>query len=162
MDFNETYYYWSLWRDLEQRRKRKERDWTKELLRDVPVEAGNDTGDLLSKYLDGMLREARQAMRQVEREIYARTNLHDEAVAQLDYQIGEATASLERFHGWGVGYNRGVDQKRLSLEHQLSSLRHERRASRLRFWEDAVRLRGELHARQQAYEAALRRSRLKG
>lgn len=159
---DDLYYYYELWRHLQdvRERKKKEPEWVKELLQE-PSEKREAEGDLVRRYLQAALEQSRRAVKQLEREIYVRTNLHDQAVEQLDYQITQAAHSLERFRGWGVGYNRGVDQKRVELERTLGDLRKEKRSWRVRFWDDLVRLRAELRERRRDYEAALRRSDLR-
>lgn len=162
MSEDNGYYEYVLWRHFDEikRRKRQEPEWAKELLRPEPSERPKPTDDLARQYLEASREQTRHALRQLEHELYVREKLHDQAISQLNYQITEAAHSLERFSGWGVGYNRGVDQKRVELEHRLDTLRREKRTSRLRFWEDTVCLRGQLRELRTQYETAVRRSRL--
>ncbi len=83
--------------------------------------------------------------------------MHDQSVAEIDYQITQAASSLEQFSNWGIGYNTGVDVKRNFLERELSNLRKERRSLLVRTWDDIGRLRKEFRQLVREYKAMLSR-----
>lgn len=161
-DDGDSYYEYALWRHFReiQERGKKEPEWAKELLQREPEEQRRGA-DPLSQYLEASVEHARRALRQFEHEVYVREKLHEQAISQIDYQITEAAHSLTKFKGVAAGYNRGVDNARLSLEHQLDSLRREKRAARLRFWDDLVTLRDRVRELRRQYETAKGRSQLR-
>lgn len=113
--------------------------------------------DEAQAYLIGKLRDARSAVGQLEEEAVARSQLHDESITEISYQISRTALSLDHFTGWGVGYNTGVDIKRNQLERELSNLRKERRSTLLRTWEDIASLRKEFREAVAEYKSLLSR-----
>lgn len=148
------------WADLQ--RRRPEVDWIEELLSKPPASERPRGHSLVDEYLQGRAGDARDTVQELERELYVRGQLHAQSTTQLDYQITQAARALEQFRGWAVGYNRGVDEKRIELERTLRELRREKRATRVRAWDDLVRLRAELRERRREYFAAARRARQLG
>jgi hypothetical protein len=126
-----------------------------------PADGASERGqDPLAAYLESGVRRTDRAVRETRRLLEERVRLHDEFVRQIDYQISDAAHSLSRFSYWGLGYNRGVDQKRLELERRLEALRRERRSWLVRLWDDLARLGGELRSRREEHEGAVRRARV--
>jgi hypothetical protein len=138
----------------------RNREWLRVLFEpDRPVRP-SPLDDPVDAYLDGVLERARLDVTQLREEIDVRRRVHEQAGAQLDYELMAAAHSLTRLANWGLGYNRGVDQKRAQLEDRLQTLRHEKRLWHARVWKDVVDLRTRMRAAQREYDAALRRSRL--
>ena len=115
---------------------------------------------LVDQYLQSRVRDASRTVKELEDELYVRQQLHDQSTGQIEYQISHAALALDHFKGWAVGYNRGIDDKRIELERTLRELRREKRTTRVQVWDDLVRLRGELRERRREYYAALRRATL--
>ena len=161
MTHDEASDYWTLWYEYERRQRRREPEWTGRLFQDPDVALPSAFGDLVGDYLAATAAQARRAVKTAEEEVEVRRRLHEQDIEQLNYQITEATTALERFRGWGVGYNRGIDQKRLSLERRLDTFRHEKRVSRLHLWDDMVKMRRELEARRRERDAIERRLKLR-
>lgn len=113
--------------------------------------------DEAQNYLIGKLKEIGSALHQLEEEALARTQLNEESVREIDYQISKAASSLDQFSHWGIGYNTGVDIKRNHLERELSNLRKERRSTFLRTWEDIAALRKEFREALAEYKSLLTR-----
>lgn len=113
--------------------------------------------DEAQAYLVGKVKDTRSTIDQLEEEAIARTQLHDESLREIDYQISRAALSLDHFTGWAIGYNTGVDIKRNQLERELSSLRKERRSTLLRTWEDIGSLRKEFREAVAEYKSLLSR-----
>ena len=109
---DDLYDYFTLWKEAE--RPRREVEWMEQLLTELlEMSPALRDVDPIQRYLETGLEQARQAVHQLEREIYVRSKLHEQSVEQLDYQIACAAHSLKQFRGWSVGYNRGVDEKRI-------------------------------------------------
>ncbi len=108
-------------------------------------------------YLIGKLKDARTVVDQLAGEALARGQLQDESLSEIDYQVSRAALSLDRFAGFGVGYNTGVDIRRNQLERELSNLRKERRSTLLRTWEDIAALRKEFREAVAEYKLLLSR-----
>ena len=148
-----------LWNELQ--RPKPEVEWTAELLgRPLEQPAEGLGRGFIQDYLHGRVNDASRTVQEREHELYIRQKLHHQNVEQLNYQISRAALALDRFKGWAVGYNRGVDEARIELERTLRDLRKEKRSGRLRFWDDVVRLRDELREKRQEHEAMVRRTRM--
>ena len=156
VESSEDYYDWfTIWKDVKP--PARETEWIEQLLAHPPaIEPERRKGGLIQEYLSDRLNYASRSVRELEQELYVRHKLHEQSVEQLDYQISRAALGLEQFKGWAVGYNRGVDDKRIELERTLHDLRKEKRSWRVRLWDDVVRLRSELREKRQEYEAMLR------
>ena len=119
-----------------------------------------ESADHAQSYVVGLLRDTRTTIRQLGEEALARAEVHDQTVREVDYQISRAALSLDRFTGWTVGYNTGVDIKRNHLERELSSLRKERRSALVRTWKDIAALRKEFREAVAQYKSLLGRLQL--
>ena len=97
----------------------------------------------IASYFNDKLLTLRQNIDQINDELVSRRRLLDRSQDDIDYQITKSASSLDQLI-FRIGYNRSIDQKRNFLERELANLRRERRATRLRFWEDVVQLRHEL------------------
>ena len=116
-----------------------------------------EPSDELGAYILSQTRDAGYALAQLRQEASSRAQMHDQSVAEIDYQITQAASSLEQFSNWGIGYNTGVDVKRNFLERELSNLRKERRSLLVRTWDDIGRLRKEFRQLVREYKAMLSR-----
>jgi len=113
----------------------------------------------IASYFSDKLLTLHQDISQINDEIVSRKRLLDRSQDDIDYQITKTASSLEQLV-FRIGYNRAIDQKRNFLERELANLRRERRATRLRFWEDVVQLRRELRETTAAYRDAVRKMNL--
>lgn len=143
------------WNELQ--RRRPEPEWTELLASPLECRTAKRSGNPIDDYLQEKLTQSRTLVNELKRDVYVRRKLHEQSVEQIDYQISCAALALDHFKGWAVGYNRGIDNKRIEIERTLSELRREKRSVRLRTWDDLVRLSGELLTRQREYYAVLRR-----
>jgi hypothetical protein len=149
-------YLWDLEFAAAKRRSVKKRDLFEELLAGVTEkELPASTFDL-NRYFSDRVETAREWADQMGRDLHARAALASGFLREIDEQLTYLQCSLERFSGWGVGYNTGVDVKRNHLERQLQQLRAERRMTELRAWDDIVRLRKELRGAVNEYRSAQR------
>ena len=130
-------------------------------LSEIPQTRPPERADPIASYFNEKLLTARQDIAQINDEIVSRKRLLDRSQDDIDYQITKAATSLEQLI-FRIGYNRAIDQKRNFLERELGNLRRERRATRLRFWEDVVQLRRELRETTASYRDALRKMSLIG
>lgn len=110
----------------------------------------------IAYYFNSRMLGIRQSIDQINEEIASRKHLMGRSLEQVDYQIGRAASNLGRLV-FRIGYNRSVDMTRNTLERELANLRRERRATRLRFWEDVVQLRHELREVTAEYRDTLRK-----
>jgi hypothetical protein len=138
------------------KRKTKKKDLVQALLADLEEEPAPRTELPSEAFITDRLRAARQTKDQLRREMDLRVKMHRHFLKEIKSQITYAQFSLEKFSGWGVGYNTGVDVKRNHLERILLQLRNERRASVLKTWEDLVRIRKDLREAWQEYHDSRR------
>ena len=110
----------------------------------------------IEQFAADRVENTRERVRQIRRELETRLAIHTYFLQEIERQLAYAELSLEKFGHWGVGYNTGVDVKRNQLERQLQQLRTEHRATTLRAWDDAVRLRKELREAMLEYHGAER------
>jgi hypothetical protein len=110
----------------------------------------------IEQFTADRVENTQERVRQIRRELETRLEIHTRFLREIERQLAYAELSLEEFGNWGVGYNTGVDVKRNQLERQLQQLRTERRATTLRAWDDAVRLRKELRDAMLEYRGAER------
>ena len=141
------------------RRAKPKQDLIAELLADLEQPATPRGLTDISRYFTEKLGTARHRVEQVYKGLKTRQRLHAEFLSQMDTQIRYAAFSLDRFTGWGVGYNTGVDVRRNHLERQLEHFRTERRSAELRAWDDLVRLRRDFREAMEEYQRAVRLSR---
>lgn len=127
-----------------------------ELLSDLDEPLTIEQHPSVDSYLNARLDTAQRGVDQIHREIHARRQMTQGFLEQLDSAIHYVTVSLDKFSGWGVGYNTGVDVKRNHLERQLQQLRAERRSTEQQAWGDLVRLRKELREAVAEYRGARR------
>lgn len=134
------------------RRKRLVEDLLGELNEDQkkPVPPG------IEQFATDRVENTRERVRQIRRELETRLEIYTYFLREIERQLAYAELSLEKFGHWGVGYNTGVDVKRNQLERQLQQLRTEHRATTLRAWDDAIRLRKELRDAMLEYRGAER------
>ena len=123
------------------RRAKKKPNLIKELLADFDAPSAGPAPASVDDLFDAESQTLGRRLDRLRKEAQTRRKLHSRFVREINSQIRYAQFSLERFSGWGVGYNTGVDVKRNHLERQLQQLRTERRAAELRAWEDLVGLR---------------------
>ncbi len=148
--------------DLEFQASRHQRERKKDIVDDLLAllrkpEIVASSFDLDSYFAD-RIELSQERKDQIGRELKTRGDLASQFLQEIDREISYLQFSLERFTGWGVGYNTGVDVKRNHLERQLQQLRTERRAAQLRAFDDIVRLRHELAEAMRDYRAARRLS----
>jgi hypothetical protein len=103
------------------------------------------------------IKDLRESIDQINKEISIRLDIKDEFDKELDYQLSKAAFSLSEFKRWGLGYNTGVDVKRNLLEKQLQDLRREKRRTELQCWEDIISLRKDLRNTLDEYRTLLNR-----
>jgi hypothetical protein len=125
-------------------------------LSEIPPTKPPERAEPITSYFTDKLLTLRQGISQINDEIVSRKRLLDRSQDDIDYQITKTASSLEQLV-FRIGYNRAIDQKRNFLERELANLRRERRATRLRFWEDVVQLRRELRETTAQYRDALRK-----
>ncbi len=149
---------WLLKEEYEEAKRRAtpKQNLIADLLADLEQPASpRDLSDI-SRYVTEKLGTARHRVEQVYTELKTRQRLHAEFLGQIDTQIRYAAFALDRFTGWGVGYNTGVDVRRNHLERQLEHFRTERRSAELRAWDDLVRLRRDFREALVEYQRAAR------
>ena len=143
-DFCEDWYRLDEEFERAKRAAEKKKDLITELLSDLESpEPGPKFFDIDS-YFQDRVATSKRGVDQVWKELESRAEMNGKFISEIDSQVRYIQFSLEKFTGWGVGYNTSVDVKRNHLERQLQQLRTERRAVELRTWEDLVRLRKEL------------------
>jgi hypothetical protein len=128
-------------------------------LSETPQPKPPERAEPIASYFNDKLLTLSQDISQINDEIVSRKRLLDRSQDDIDYQITKTASSLEKLV-FRIGYNRAIDQKRNFLERELANLRRERRATRLRFWEDVVQLRRELRETAAQYRDALRKMNL--
>lgn len=138
-------------------KKKKKKNLLEEL--SVPAEPTIEKKKLkeLPDFFNYKLRDLRETVDQINKEITTRFEMKQRFEKELDYQICKAAFSLEQFKFWGLGYNTGVDVKRNMLERQLADFRKEIRRIELQGWEDIISLRKELRKALEEYKSLLRR-----
>jgi hypothetical protein len=103
------------------------------------------------------VKDLRESIDQISKEISIRFEMKKEFDKELDYQLSRAALSLSEFRHWGLGYNTGVDVKRNMLEKQLTDFRREKRKTELQCWEDIISLKKDLRKVLEEYKALLNR-----
>lgn len=101
--------------------------------------------------LADQLRGLAAEIREISGDLEARRELSTRFLREINYQIDRASDSLSRMQG-GVGYNRGIDQRRLAIERDLTTLREQRRRQHERTWADLLPLRRHLREVAQQYD----------
>lgn len=147
-----------LWREFEEAKRQGDRrpDLVQGLLADLEIPGEAARRFEIESYFADRVDIVRRRLDQTRNELQTRLTLHTAFTEEIDAQIGYCQVSLEKFAGWGVGYNTGVDMKRSNLERQLQQLRSERRRTEVQAWDDVVRLRKELREALQEYRGAQR------
>lgn len=130
-----------------------------DILSERPETKPLPTTEPIARYFDTRMLGIRQSIDQINDEIVSRKHLMDHSLDQVDYQISRASLNLGQLV-FRIGYNRSIDMTRNVLERELANLRRERRATRLRFWEDVVQLRRELREVTAEYRNTLRKMEL--
>ncbi len=113
-------------------------------------EPGPSAGPIL-----GRLRELEKEIRETTRELEGRAELFRRISGELDYHIEGLSDSLARMQG-GVGYNRGVDEKRLAAERELWNLRNERRSQAVGTMRELIPLRERLRGARRSHRTLRR------
>lgn len=139
------------------KKKKKKRDLLEELFTPVEPRIKDRKPKELPDFFTYKLRDLRESIDQINKEISNRFEMKQQFEKELDYQILKAAFSLEQFKFWGLGYNTGVDVKRNMLERQLADFRKEKRRIELQGWEDIISLRKELRKALEEYKILLRR-----
>jgi len=157
---NEEYgYYYRL--ELESLPKPVEDDELDSLATRPEIRRPPGPSEPVDSYFNDKVTGLRHNINQINEEITSRKVLMDRSLDKIDYQITRAASSLEKLV-FRIGYNRSVDLTRNFLERELGNLRKERRASRLRFWEDVVQLHRDQREIIAEYRDALRKRSLAG
>lgn len=154
-DFD-SWYLQELEFERAKQQREKKRDLIQELLADLEGKEPERKLFDVEQYFQERFDTTRSRVEQIRREVDARVEIRADFMREIDLQISYAQMSLEKFSGWGVGYNTGVDVKRNHLERQLLQLRTERRAAELRTWQDLVGLRKDLRDAMEEYRATFR------
>lgn len=135
----------------------KKRDLIEELFSDLEEEKESEENVFeIDQYFQNRVQTRKGRVDQIRKEMETRLEMNSKFIKEIDSQISYAQFSLERFTGWGVGYNTGVDVKRNHLERQLQQFRTDRRTAELRTWEDLISLRKELREATEEYKGARR------
>ncbi|MDD5242460.1 MAG: hypothetical protein PHU49_00440 [Syntrophorhabdaceae bacterium] len=143
--------------------QKKEKDLLEELLAKPELIIGLEPEkppEPIAEYFTGKIDSLKERISNLNQEIDARFQFKKKFLQEIDYQIRESAFSLSQFHWHSVGYNKGIDQLRLALQRQLSSLRRDRRAVELKAWADIVNIRKELRRTLEEYKDAIRRYRI--
>lgn len=138
-------------------KRKKKRDLLEELSGPVEPIIEPKKPEELPEFFTYKLKDLRETINQISKEISNRFELKREFEKELDYQILKAAFSLEQFKFWGLGYNTGVDVKRNMLERQLADFRKEKRRIELQGWEDIISLRKDMRRVSEEYKTLLRR-----
>ena len=147
-----------LWREFGEAKRQVHRkpNLVQELFADLEIPGEAARPFEIESYFADRVDSVQRRLDQTGKELQTRLTLHAAFKEEIDAQIGYCQVSLQKFAGWGVGYNTGVDMKRSNLERQLQQLRSERRRTEVQAWDDVVRLRKELHEALQEYRGAQR------
>ena len=125
-------------------KSKKKKDLIKELFETEKVVPGKKPIQEPTDFIENRIRDLKNTMDQINKEIYLRFEMKNKFDYELEYQLSRAAFSLSQFKFWGLGYNTGVDVKRNMLEKQLLDFRKEKRRTELQCWEDIISLRKEL------------------
>jgi len=155
--FGESYLF-----DLEidaLKKSKKKKDLCEELFPSkIIVEPIKENGaGEFSGFFTYKIKDLREAIDHIKKEISVRFDMKKEFEKELDYQLSKAAFSLSEFKRWGLGYNTGVDVKRNMLEKQLNDFRREKRKTELQCWEDIISLRKDLRKALEEYKSLVNR-----